>query len=45
MILIRLISKFMASQIWKKQIHLFFYNEPVYKQVALGRQIAKQLSA
>ena len=35
----------MASQNRKQQIHLFFYKEPVYKQVVLGRQIAKQLSA
>ena len=26
------------------RIHLFFYKQPVYKQVALGWQIAKQLS-
>ena len=30
--------------IWKSEIHLvFFYNQPVYKQLALGWQIAKQL--
>ena len=27
-----------------KRIHLFFYKQPVYKQLALRRQIAKQLS-
>ena len=27
-----------------KEIHLFFYKQPVYKQLALRRQIAKQLS-
>ena len=25
-------------------MHLFFYKQPVYKQLALGWQIAKQLS-
>ena len=26
------------------KLHLLFYKEPVYKQLALGWQIAKQLS-
>ena len=27
-----------------KEVHLFFYKQPVFKQLALGSQIAKQLS-
>ena len=28
----------------RKEIHYFFYKQSVYKQLTLGRQIAKQLS-
>ena len=27
-----------------KKVHLFFYKQPVFKQLALGSQIAKQIS-
>ena len=29
---------------WKNIVHSLLYKQPVYKQIALGWQIAKQLS-
>ena len=47
-ILVELFWKSCFPDCWKVwsvvPVHLFFYNQPVYKQLALGRQIAKQLS-